>query len=546
MGKKRSTKKTNFITQGSYSCYVYIICYILGFLRMIFFQRRIGDEGIANYAYAFELYNILYIISAVAISNVVRAMVNMRQMKGQYKNLLKIFKYGMFRAVLVSIVAGVCLFFLADFLATELFMQPNISLSLKLFAISLLPIAVMTVSGEYFKGLGMTMPVFVSRIISETGNLVVTLLFAGVFSAYGSKVAAFLCDNKKEYAFGAAAGATGVLIGGILGMLFMIFLLFAFKKAMHKQCLEDMNKSPESYTSIMQGMEFSASLQLLSLVMLQGSVFVNQILYFVLANKTAGAVSDYGAFYAKVKWVLYLPLIFAFAMESGLTVQIRRILKKDDVNHARQRIDESMTQLMVLLIPIAVYIGVLAQPLLNLLFKGQMKSAIQMLHIGSVFIVLYGIQSVFMAVLSGMDKRRELYVIQIVSFLTQVLSFGLVFVKIKTPVVGLVYSMILGCVVQILFAGGYTVKKLHYKPTFFKNFLFSIVFSILIGSIDFIVCRFMGDMLGELITLLICAVVDSVIYMLLILVTKTLREHELYEIPLGGLWVKLGKLLGII
>lgn len=549
MDKKKISKRTNFISQGSIGGYVAIICYLLGLIRMILFLNKVGDEGIANYAYAFELYQILYLIGAYAIAKTVTKMTAMRQSKGQHKNKKRVFQYGLFRVFLCSVVIGCILFFASDWIAAELMVQNNVSLALKCLGIALIPAGIGAVCSGYLKGMGLGMPVYVAQVIEQVINLIVTVCLAGVLFGYGSRVSALLCDQAKENAFGSAAGALGVLAGAFFSLLFVVFILFLLRKTSQKQYLADTGKSVETYQKVASATELMTAFQLFSLLMATGAVFVNQILYFhIVVGGRSGvkSVGYYGVYYGKVRLFLYFPLVLSFIMETVLAGQLRRILKKDDVTHAKQRIEQSLKELMILLIPIAVYIGVMAEPLFNLFFKGQVKIAVSMMRPGAICIVLFGILGITTAALQGMEKSRMIYISQAAAFLAEVLSFAFVFVNGKTPVMGLIYAMITGAVLQIAIQVAYLVQKLHYRPELVSTFAIPIVLAGVTGLIDYLLVRFAGDLLGEFFTLVIGLILTCLIYMIGILFTKILREHELLELPFGFLWVKLGKLLGIL
>lgn len=545
MEKRKSAKRVSFIAQDAIEGYTFIACYLIGVVRMIFFLNRVSDEGIAHYAYAFELYNILYIISSLAIAKAMSCMVSLRHAKGLYKNRTKIFQYAIVRAVFISIIFAALLFFASNSLSISFLADANVSLALKCLSIALIPAAGLNVIGYYMKGMGMKVPHSVAQILEQIVNLIVTLSVGTVLFRYGSKVSSLLVDDTKKNAYGAAAGALGVFGGAVIGCIFLVVILLLFKSMLHKQKLSDTTKSIEKYKDIALNSEYMAAGIMLSLLFMSVATFINQLFYFHLAKK-ASLFENYGAFYGKVRLFIYIPILFAILMENTLTGQLKRILKKDDVNYARQRIGQSMKELMCLLIPFAVFLGTVCEPIFRLCFRGQIKSAVSMMHFAVIYIVISGLNAITSAALRGMDKTFILTLNQALACLLEVASFAVFFVKSDKPVWGLVYAMLIGGIALCILNSVFVFKKLKYRQEWMNTFVFPLIAGSIIGVINFVICKFLSGLIGDFFTIMICAILSAFIYMMLIIFTGVLREYELLELPFGKYWCMLGKFFNIL
>ena len=51
---------------------------------------------------------------------------------------------------------------------------------------------------------------------------------------------------------------------------------------------------------------------------------------------------------------------------------------------------------------------------------------------------------------------------------------------------------------------------------------------------------------SELVSLVIAILLAAIIYFLLMILTKTLSEKEIYDLPMGGRIVRLAKTIGIL
>lgn len=85
MGNRRSGK-ANYIVQGSILAAASIIVRIIGMLYRIPVTNIIGDVGNDYYSGAFEIYNIILLISSYSLPLAVSKLVAARVKLGQYKN----------------------------------------------------------------------------------------------------------------------------------------------------------------------------------------------------------------------------------------------------------------------------------------------------------------------------------------------------------------------------------------------------------------------------------------------------------------------------
>ena len=89
---KSKNDGTNFLVQGSILAVASIISRIIGLIYRIPLNNIIGDVGIGYYACAFDIYNVILIISSNSLPQAVSKTVSARAAKGQYKS---VWSYGM-------------------------------------------------------------------------------------------------------------------------------------------------------------------------------------------------------------------------------------------------------------------------------------------------------------------------------------------------------------------------------------------------------------------------------------------------------------------
>lgn len=95
MGKSKNNG-TNFLVQGSILAVASIISRIIGLVYRIPLNNILGDVGISYYACAFDVYNVILIISSYSLPQAVSKTVSAKAAKGRYRSVYQVLKVHFF------------------------------------------------------------------------------------------------------------------------------------------------------------------------------------------------------------------------------------------------------------------------------------------------------------------------------------------------------------------------------------------------------------------------------------------------------------------
>ena len=90
MGNRK--KRNSFIIQGSILAFAGILVRVIGLIYRIPLNRILGEGGMGYYSTAFEIYNVLILLSSQSMPLAVSKIVSEKLQKRQYKNAHKVFK----------------------------------------------------------------------------------------------------------------------------------------------------------------------------------------------------------------------------------------------------------------------------------------------------------------------------------------------------------------------------------------------------------------------------------------------------------------------
>ena len=107
MGRK---SKNSFVIQGSILAFAGILVRIIGLIYRIPLTRILGDEGNGYYSTAYDIYNVLILLSSQSMPLAVSKIVSEKLERRQYKNAYKIFKGALFYGAVLGVSFGLFAF----------------------------------------------------------------------------------------------------------------------------------------------------------------------------------------------------------------------------------------------------------------------------------------------------------------------------------------------------------------------------------------------------------------------------------------------------
>ena len=111
---------------------------------------------------------------------------------------------------------------------------------------------------------------------------------------------------------------------------------------------------------------------------------------------------------------------------------------------------------------------------------------------------------------------------------------------------GVVYSVIVFTGVLAVSCFIFTCRKLRYRQEWLYSVAFPVVSAGISGLVVMLICRLLLTAAGEIATIIISNLVGLTLYILLLMVLRVLNEADLSKFPLGGLWIAVGRMIGVL
>lgn len=548
MGKSKKNG-TGFLIQGSILAMASIISRIIGLVYRLPMTNIIGDTGNNYYSCAFEIYNIMLIISSYSLPLAVSKLVSAKVAKGERRQAYQIFKGALLFACIAGFTVALIVFIGAEFF-TSLLQTPLSIFALKVLAPALIVVAVMGVLRGFFQGMGTMMPSAVSQIIEQIVNAIISVWAAYVLFQYGKNVGEVLGDPEGyAAAYGAAGGTLGTNLGAVAALLFLIFVFWAYMRVFKKKMKRERGVEVDSFAFTMKTLLITIIPVLLSTTIYNISGILDQGIFKNIAVSQGYTSKEidvwWGVFSGKYKTLINVPIAISSAMAASSVPTLTQAYAAGDMKGVRKKINAAMRFVMVIAVPCCVGLAVLAKPIFMLLFPGTAETldmATSMMWVGASAVVFYSMSTLSNGLLQGIDKMSVPVKNAVFALISHILLLVILMLFFKMNIYAVVISNAFFAFVMCVLNAVSLWRYSGYKQEIKKTFLIPLIASAVMGLMAFIFYQAMyGLTKSNVLSLFVAVILAIVIYAVLMLLLKGLSEEELLGFPKGYLIVRVAK-----
>ncbi|HKM33139.1 MAG TPA: polysaccharide biosynthesis protein [Lachnospiraceae bacterium] len=587
MGK--SSKKDGFIIQAGILASAGIISRIIGLLYRSPLTAVIGDEGNGYYQTAYNIYTIILLISSYSIPSAISKVIAQKLSIKDYCNAHRIFMCSMWYVLTVGGIASLVIFFGAGLLAKGAAVTV-----LRVFAPTVFLSGILGVLRGYFQAHRTMLQTSCSQVLEQVMNAVISILAAYLMITltlsgtekftinadhavcFGQEIVQETADqeidgdgneyyvlneeqrawNTRYATYGAVGSAVGTGSGVLVALLFMWGMYGLNKRTIYRRIERDAHE-PENYRNILKTVTGVVVPFILSTAIYNLSTVLNQTIYIWICTlkkgmEDADISTSYGIFSAKAVVISNIPIALSSAMSSAVLPTIAACVEQGDMEGAKEKTSQAVKTTMLIAIPAAVGIGVLARPITWLLFrqKESIDLASKLLMALAASVIFYSLSTLTNSILQGIGKVRvpvrnaafalvvQTAVVSTILYFTDLDLYGMV-------ISALVYSGMMCILNQISIR-----KYMQYKQEMFRTFITPLVASAFMGVACFGTYKVIAETLGgepypsrlhNALALVPAILIGAVVYFVLEVVLKGISEAELKALPKGYLLVKLAK-----
>lgn len=556
-GQTGNRGKNNVIMQAGVLAAAGIISRIIGLLYRGPLTSIIGDEGNGYYTSAYNIYTIILLISSYSIPAAVSKVIAQKLAVKEYRNAHRIFICSLWYVIAVGGIASLFVFFFG-----HLLVKGAAVTVLKIFAPTIFFSGILGVLRGYFQAHRTMLQTSVSQILEQILNAVVSILAAYLFittalgnmEIYQAEAGLVLTEeqqlwNTKHALYGAMGSALGTGAGVLIALLFMYGIYLLNRKMILKRVSRDKTGLSDSYGDIFKLLLSVVTPFILSTAIYNSSTALNQTLYTHISiamkgMKESEAYTLYGIYGGKAVVISNIPIALASAMSSAILPGISAHYARKELTQARQSVSEAIKSTMLISIPAAVGLCVLAKPVTQVLFpqKESLDMAAGLLGALAVSVIFYALSTLSNAVLQGIGKVN---VPVINSAIALVVQTGAVVVLLLFTDLGL-YALVIANIVysgSMCFLNGRSVKKhLKYRQEWMRTYVIPVVASLFMGAAAFGAYYGLNYLVSSnIVCLAVAVMIAAVVYFVLVIKFGGMTEEDMLSLPKGRSMLRVAK-----
>ena len=526
-----SQKKQNFLQGTALLAMATAIVKIIGAIYKIPLNAIIGKQGFSYYSTAYEIYNVLLMISTAGLPVAMSRMISQANSLGQSNRIRRV--YSTARAIFLSLgIAGSLLMTLFCRQLAQFQNQPDAWAAIGALGPCVLLICIMSTFRGFFQGQGNMLPTSVSQVLEAIVKLMVGML-----------AALLLLKTTKSVPL--AAG--GAILGVTVSCLASSFYLYSrFRKAFGS--LEASSEEPESYGETARNLLAiaipitigSAGLQVLT--MLETKIYMGQLLGLGFSQLEADSMKG---IYNMSQTIYNMPCAFITPITISIIPAITSYLTLKDHKGARATEESAIRVMGLIAMPCAFGLATLAGPVTALLggYSGED------LALSTQLMTIMGFNIIFNAVVlltNAMMQAHGHAVVPVVNmFLSGIMRLAVVYFLTGNPNIGIVGTPIgaMMCFLCIAALNVFSMRRvLQDPPAIVKNLLKPFLAAAIMG-VFVIGALTLLRTLGTTSRLILCGLpicVGVVVYVVMVFLLKVITRSDCMLLPKGE---KIAKLL---
>ncbi len=530
-------KRRSFIEGAAILTAAGMLAKAMGFVYRIFLTRIIGTEGIGLYQVAYPIYTTLLVVSRSGIPIALAKLISDKISRGERKEAFQIFNVSRKLSFSVGLFFSILMILLAKPLTIIFKWGPDAFYPVAAIAPAIFFVSIMATYRGFFQGLQDMVPTAISQIVEQFVRMLTMISLAYILVRHSLSLA--------------AAGATfGAVTGAIAGLFVLIFIYYKRRKKIWSFVRED----PEAYPDKSRTREIIRDIASLAIPITIGALvqplmnLVDTIIVpmrLLAGNITAEPMALFGELTGVAMTLVNFPTIITASLATSLVPSIAEAYALQEATQIKRRTQTGLRLTILISLPAAVGLYVLAEPLTTIIFA--VPTAARILRITAWSVVFIGLQETSSAILNGMGRTRiparNLFVGALVNaFFNYTLTANPRF-GIRGAAFGTVFGFAVAALLNLIYVKRYTEFKIDIRALVFKPAIAVTIMGIAVKQ-AFAILNTLFSLFTAyhyVIATFLAVLVGIVAYVLLLFITREIKYNDLLMIP--GVGQKIARIL---
>ncbi|MBR2527150.1 MAG: oligosaccharide flippase family protein [Blautia sp.] len=535
--------ENTLVKNASYLMVAALVSKIIGMLYKSPLSTILGNNSYALFQYAQNVYFLLLMISSFSIPQAVSKVISEKLTLRRYRDAQKVFHCALLYAVIAGgLVSLVCVFG-ASLLVPD--SMANARLALQMLAPTIFLSGILGVYRGYFQAHRNMVPTSLSQIIEQIMVAIVALVMANyMINRYANE------GEEVMRRMGAAGATMGTGAGVLAALLFMVFIYALNRGTIHAMVARDHRSLDESTGLVMQELLMIIMPIVLGACVYNVDGFINSYMYSGISGAKglgSGTIELLYAEYGYYGTLINIPLTLAGTAPMSMIPEVAAHYVKKDMKGTHAKIDRTTWISMLISIPSAAGLAVLAGPITRLIFPGTNGVSSQLLLLGAITIILNGNSNISNGVLQGIGKPRIPLYHSLIALGVDVVVAALLLtftdLGVYTIVIAIIAYSVIMCLLNDFSMKKYLGYKNPWKYAYLSPLLASVPMALTAGGIYYLLYFLTHRNFISLVPALILAIL---VYFVFYLMIANPSDEDFDLMPGGSYARRLAHMLPVI
>ena len=549
-------KKQTFLQGTAVLAMATVLVKLMGFLFKVPLNNIIGEDGFGYFNTAYDVYNVLLMISTTGLPVAMSRMISQAQTLGNHAQIKRIYRTSLYVFLTIGMVGSLGMLFFCRQLSVMVTTNENSWAAIAALAPCVLLICLVSAYRGFFQGQSNMTPTSVSQIFEAVTRLVVGLGLAWLVmkltgKAYVRMQGIVLAPGETAQDYGdITLAAGGAILGVTLGSLIsVVYLHHKFRQS--NQILSLGGGTAKSTRSTMK--------ELLSIAVpitlgSAGLQIINLFDTMIYMRRLTGALQwtekmadSAKGVYNFCQTVFALPCSFIPTITIAVIPAITASLTRKDLAEAKATSESSVRTMALIAMPCAAGLFVMAEPVIRLLCSTYTEDRIQL---AATMLAILGLTVIFNSLVLLLNAIMQAHG-DVVTPVVNMLIGGIIKIIVNYILVGQPNLNIVGapigtfiCYISITALDLIAMKRhISARPAIFKNIIRPGLASAIMGAATFMVYRVLSNAISSWkLACLLSLAFAVVLYAVLVVFLRCLTYEDCMLLPKGE---KIAKILRI-
>ena len=549
-------KKQTFLQGTAILAMATVLVKLMGFLFKVPLNNIIGEDGFGYFNTAYDVYNVLLMISTTGLPVAMSRMISQAQTLGNHAQIKRIYRTSLYVFLTIGIAGSLGMLLFCRQLSVMVTTNENSWAAIAALAPCVLLICLVSAYRGFFQGQSNMTPTSVSQIFEAVTRLVVGLGLAWLVMKLTGEAAVraqgiVLAPGETAQDYGdITLAAGGAILGVTLGSLIsVIYLHHKFRQS--NQILSLGGGAAKSARSTMK--------ELLSIAVpitlgSAGLQIINLFDTMIYMRRLTGALQwtekmadSAKGVYNFCQTVFALPCSFIPTITIAVIPAITASLTRKDLAEAKATSESSVRTMALIAMPCAVGLFVMAEPVIRLLCSTYTEDRIEL---AATMLAILGLTVIFNSLVLLLNAIMQAHG-DVVTPVVNMLIGGIIKIIVNYILVGQPELNIVGapigtfiCYISITALDLISMKRhISARPAIFKNIVRPGLAAAIMGAATFMVYRVLSGALSSWKLACLASLAFAVVlYAVLVVALRCLTYEDCMLLPKGE---KIAKILRI-